>query len=114
MAAMAGGKGAAPGHRQIGDIEIRQPGHAGLVGQRLQIVDEVGVAVVAQPFGADHLITRPFKGQGYAVFQATGGITTDGFRLQYSRQQQGRQHVRAPCLASSRLSNTNRLKHINK
>ncbi len=43
---MAGGKGATMGHRQIGDVEIRQSGHPGLVGQCLQIVDEIGMAVV--------------------------------------------------------------------
>ena len=79
MAAMTRGEGAAPRHGEIGDIEIRHAGQSGLVGQMLQVMDEVGVTVIAQPFGADHLITRPFEGQGYAVFQATGGITTDGF-----------------------------------
>ncbi len=86
VTAMARGKGAAAGHRQIGDIEIRHASHAGLVGQSLQIVDEVGMTVVTQPLGADHLIPGSLQWQGHAVFEATGGITADRLGLQYRGQ----------------------------
>ncbi|MNF65465.1 hypothetical protein D3C84_472270 [compost metagenome] len=82
MAAMTRGEGAAPRHGEIGDIEIRHAGQPGLVGQALQVVNEVGVTVIAQPLAADHLIAGPCQRQGHGIFQATGRVAADGFCIE--------------------------------
>ena len=69
------------GHGEIGDIEVRHAGHAGLVGQGGQVGDELGVAVVAQSLGADHLIAGAGQRQRYPVLEAAGGVAANRFGL---------------------------------
>ena len=94
MAAMAGGEGAAVHHGEIGDIEIRHARQPGPVRQVLQIVDETRVAIIAQPFAADHLIARSFQRQGHGIFQAAGRVAADGFGIEGAggEQQGGGEH----------------------